>query len=203
MRVLDVGDGAVLVEFGTLDAVLAAFRALDSSRPDGVDDLVPAARTILVRFDRRVTNRESVRAWLRDLRPVDTAEEVRADAVDIGVHYDGPDLEEVGDLTGLGVAGVIAAHTGAEWTVAFAGFAPGFGYLVGGPESLHVPRRSSPRTSVPAGSVGLAGEFSGIYPRSSPGGWQLIGSTDVSLWDTDRDPPALLRPGVGVRFHAV
>jgi KipI family sensor histidine kinase inhibitor len=203
MRVLDVGDGAVLVEFGTLEAVLAAFRALDSSRPDGVDDLVPAARTILVRFDRRVTNRESVRAWLRDLRPVDTAEEVRADAVDIGVHYDGPDLEEVGDLTGLGVAGVIAAHTGAEWTVAFAGFAPGFGYLVGGPESLHVPRRSSPRTSVPAGSVGLAGEFSGIYPRSSPGGWQLIGSTDVSLWDTDRDPPALLRPGVGVRFHAV
>lgn len=203
MRVLDVGDGAVLVEFGTLDAVLAAFRALDSSRPDGVDDLVPAARTILVRFDRRVTNRESVRAWLRDIRPVDAAEEVRADAVDIGVHYDGPDLEEVGDLTGLGVAGVIAAHTGADWTVAFAGFAPGFGYLVGGPESLHVPRRSSPRTSVPSGSVGLAGEFSGIYPRSSPGGWQLIGSTDVSLWDTDRDPPALLRPGVGVRFHAV
>lgn len=203
MRVLDVGDGAVLVEFGTLDAVLAAFRALDSSRPDGVDDLVPAARTILVRFDRRVTNRESVRAWLRDIRPVDAAEEVRADAVDIGVHYDGPDLDEVGDLTGLGVAGVIAAHTGADWTVAFAGFAPGFGYLVGGPESLHVPRRSSPRTSVPSGSVGLAGEFSGIYPRSSPGGWQLIGSTDVSLWDTDRDPPALLRPGVGVRFHAV
>lgn len=203
MRVLDVGDGAALVEFGTLDAVLAAFRALDSSRPDGVDDLVPAARTILVRFDRRVTNRESVRAWLRDIRPVDAAEEVRADAVDIGVHYDGPDLEEVGDLTGLGVAGVIAAHTGADWTVAFAGFAPGFGYLVGGPESLHVPRRSSPRTSVPSGSVGLAGEFSGIYPRSSPGGWQLIGSTDVSLWDTDRDPPALLRPGVGVRFHAL
>ncbi|WP_137874106.1 allophanate hydrolase subunit 1 [Rhodococcus sp. Q] len=203
MRVLDVGDGAALVEFGTLDAVLAAFRALDSSRPDGVDDLVPAARTILVRFDQRVTNRESVRAWLRDIRPVDAAEEVRADAVDIGVHYDGPDLEEVGDLTGLGVAGVIAAHTGADWTVAFAGFAPGFGYLVGGPESLHVPRRSSPRTSVPSGSVGLAGEFSGIYPRSSPGGWQLIGSTDVSLWDTDRDPPALLRPGVGVRFHAL
>ena len=203
MRVLDVGDGAVLAEFGTLDAALATFRALDSSRPDCVDDLVPAARTILVRFDRRVTNRESVRAWLRDIRPVDTAEEVRADAVDIGVHYDGPDLEEVGDLTGLGVAGVIAAHTEAEWTVAFAGFAPGFGYLVGGPESLHVPRRSSPRTSVPSGSVGLAGEFSGIYPRSSPGGWQLIGSTDVSLWDTDRDPPALLRPGVGVRFRAV
>ena len=203
MRVLDVGDGAVLAEFGTLDAALAAFRALDSSRPDGVDDLVPAARTILVRFDRRVTNRESVRAWLRDIRPVDAAEGVRADAVDIGVHYDGPDLEEVGDLTGLGVAGVIAAHTEAEWTVAFAGFAPGFGYLVGGPESLHVPRRSSPRTSVPSGSVGLAGEFSGIYPRSSPGGWQLIGSTDVSLWDTDRDPPALLRPGVGVRFRAV
>ncbi|CRK50254.1 Allophanate hydrolase subunit 1 [Rhodococcus sp. RD6.2] len=203
MRVLDVGDGAVLVEFGTLDAVLAAFRALDSSRPDGIDDIVPAARTILVRFDRRVTNRESVRAWLRDIRPVDTAEGVRADAIDIGVHYDGPDLEEVGDLTGLGVAGVIAAHTGADWTVAFAGFAPGFGYLVGGPESLHVPRRSSPRTSVPSGSVGLAGGFSGIYPRSSPGGWQLIGSTDVSLWDTDRDPPALLRPGVGVRFRAV
>jgi KipI family sensor histidine kinase inhibitor len=203
MRLLDVGDGAVLAEFDTLDAVLALFGALDGTRPPGVDDLVPAARTILVRFDPHVTTRDDVRSWLRGTRPAAVTAGGQGNTVHIDVRYDGPDLEEVGAVTGLGVDGVVAAHTGAVWTVAFAGFAPGFGYLVGGPESLHVPRRSTPRTSVPPGSVGLAGEFSGIYPRSSPGGWQLIGSTDVALWDTDRDPPALLRPGVTVRFHAL
>ncbi|WP_043806578.1 5-oxoprolinase subunit B family protein [Rhodococcus triatomae] len=203
MRVLDVGDGGVLAEFDTLDAVLALFGALDEARPPGVDDLVPAARTILVRFDPRVTTHEAVRSWLRRTRPADVRARGHGDSVHIEVRYDGPDLDEVGALTGLGVDGVVAAHTGAVWTVAFAGFAPGFGYLVGGPESLHVPRLATPRTSVPPGSVGLAGEFSGVYPRSSPGGWQLIGSSDAPLWDTDRDPPALLRPGVSVRFHAV
>ena len=91
---------------------------------------------------------------------------------------------------------VVAAHTAAPLRVGFGGFAPGFAYLVGGDERLHVPRRAEPRTKVPAGSVGLAGEFSGVYPRESPGGWQLIGRTDAVLWDVDRDPPALLIPGM-------
>jgi KipI family sensor histidine kinase inhibitor len=99
---------------------------------------------------------------------------------------------------------VVAAHTQTPWRVGFAGFAPGFGYLVGGDERLRVPRRSEPRTKVPIGAVGLAGEFSGVYPRESPGGWQLIGHTSeeqAALWDVDRDPPALLTPGQWVQFR--
>jgi KipI family sensor histidine kinase inhibitor len=119
---------------------------------------------------------------------------------EIVVRYDGPDLDEVARLTGLTHAEVVAAHTGTPWRVAFGGFAPGFAYLVGGDPRLHVPRRERPRPSVPAGSVGLAGEFSGVYPRSSPGGWQLVGTTDAVLWDADREPPALLSPGTTVRF---
>jgi KipI family sensor histidine kinase inhibitor len=98
---------------------------------------------------------------------------------------------------------VVARHTGSEWTVAFAGFAPGFGYLTGGDPRLEVPRRETPRTRIPAGSVGLAGRFAGVYPHDSPGGWQLIGSTTLRVWDLDRDPPALLAPGVRVRFEEV
>jgi biotin-dependent carboxylase-like uncharacterized protein len=123
--------------------------------------------------------------------------------VEIPVSYDGPDLALVADLTGLSPADVVAAHTGTPWTVAFGGFAPGFAYLVGGDPRLTVPRKTTPRTRVPAGAVGLAGEFSGIYPTSSPGGWQLLGRTDVVLFDPDADPPALLTPGTRVRFRAV
>lgn len=125
-----------------------------------------------------------------------------ARTVEVPATYDGADLDEVAALTGLDPDAVVAAHTGTPWTVAFGGFAPGFAYLVGGDERLRVPRRPEPRTAVPAGSVGLAGEFSGIYPSASPGGWQLIGRTDVVLWDLDRDPPALFRPGDWVRFVA-
>ncbi len=98
---------------------------------------------------------------------------------------------------------MVAAHTGTAWTAAFSGFAPGFAYLTGGDPRLSVPRRAEPRTRVPAGAVALAGGFSGVYPRASPGGWQLLGRTDLAVWDLARDPPALLRPGVRVRFTAV
>lgn len=118
----------------------------------------------------------------------------------IPVAYDGADLDEVARLTGLSRREVVAAHTGTSWRVAFGGFAPGFAYLVGGDPRLQVPRRDTPRTSVPAGSVALAGEFSGVYPRESPGGWQLVGRTDRVMWDVDREPPALLAPGATVRF---
>jgi KipI family sensor histidine kinase inhibitor len=127
---------------------------------------------------------------------------VNAD-VQIDVVYDGEDLDEVARLTGMTPDQVIAAHTGTPWRVGFGGFAPGFAYLLGGDSRLEVPRRSEPRTKVPAGAVGLAGEFSGVYPRESPGGWQLIGRTDAVLWDVDRDNPALLTPGMWVQFKAV
>ncbi|UYP19401.1 5-oxoprolinase subunit PxpB [Rhodococcus sp. Z13] len=202
MRILRAGDSALLAEFESLDEVLAQWRALDEARLRGVVDLVPAARTILVVFDPVETTAEKVRRWIADTPPLppDTAPSAE---VEIGVRYDGPDLEEVGRLTGLDTDEVVAAHTSTAWTVAFGGFAPGFAYLTGGDERLHVPRRESPRTVVPAGAVGLAGEFSGVYPRRSPGGWQLIGTTDVPLWDPQRSPAALLRPGHSVRFVAL
>ncbi|MFG1784792.1 allophanate hydrolase subunit 1 [Rhodococcus oryzae] len=203
MHLLDAGDGGVLAEFDDLDTVLAHYRALDANRPAGVVDLVPAARTILVRFDPGRTDRARIARWLRETGPESGTHAKAGALVRIPVHYDGPDLAAVGELTGLGPDGVVAAHTGSDWTVAFAGFAPGFGYLVGGDSRLRVPRRDDPRTEVPAGAVGLAGEFSGIYPRKSPGGWQLIGHTTEQMWDADREPPALLRPGDTVRFVAV
>ncbi|MBF0663672.1 MULTISPECIES: 5-oxoprolinase subunit B family protein [unclassified Rhodococcus (in: high G+C Gram-positive bacteria)] len=202
MRILPNGDAALLAEFASLDDVLAHYRALDADRPHGVVDLVPAARTVLVRFEPREIRGDTVRRWIAETPPVD-ADTLVADEIVIDVRYDGPDLTEVGERTGLGADGVISAHTDRAWTVAFGGFAPGFAYLTGGDDRLQVPRRESPRVAVPAGAVGLAGEFSGIYPRQSPGGWQLIGTTDAELWQPDRIPAALLRPGVRVRFRPV
>ncbi|WP_305093775.1 allophanate hydrolase subunit 1 [Prescottella sp. R16] len=201
MRLLDMGDRALLVEFDDLASTLAHYRGLAAQPHPAVTDLVPAARTVLVQF--RGTRRDAVAAWVRATAPLTADELPPADPVTVPVRYDGPDLDEVGELTGLGADGVVAAHTGQVWTVAFAGFSPGFGYLVAADDTLHVPRRATPRTRVPAGAVGLAGEFSGIYPRPSPGGWQLIGTTTEPMWDVDRDPPALLQPGVTVTFVAV
>ncbi|UGQ57937.1 allophanate hydrolase subunit 1 [Rhodococcus pyridinivorans] len=202
MKILRAGDNALLAEFDSLDEVLAHFRALDRERPRGVVDLVPAARTLLVCFDPSETGAQVVHKWVTTTPPV-SGDDVDIEEVTLEVRYNGVDLEEVGELTGLDADGVIAAHTGSLWTVAFGGFAPGFAYLTGGDSRLHVPRRSSPRTSVPSGAVGLAGEFSGVYPRKSPGGWQLIGTSDAPLWQPDRTPAALLRPGCAVRFVAI
>lgn len=201
MRILDVGDRALLAEFDGLDATLAHYRAMVAERHPAVTELVPAARTVLVRFEG--VRPDVIAAWMRATTPSPADRTTPVDVVEIPVRYDGPDLDEVAVLTGLGIDGVIDAHTGQTWTVAFVGFSPGFGYLVGEDARLHVPRRSSPRTTVPAGAVGLAGEFSGVYPRSSPGGWQLIGTTTETMWDVDRNPPALLRPGAAVTFVAV
>ncbi|MFD4368926.1 allophanate hydrolase subunit 1 [Rhodococcus sp. NPDC058521] len=203
MDVLEVGKAAVLAAFDDLDTTLGYFRALDNSRPAGVWELVPAARTVLVRFDPESIPHEKVVRWLRATQPNAAAGETSTAEVHIPVHYDGPDLDDVSEMTGLSIDEVISAHTGMPWTVAFSGFAPGFGYLAGGDARLHVPRRAEPRTAVPAGAVALASEFSGIYPRSSPGGWQLIGTTRTVIWDPVRSPPALLRPGTTVRFEAV
>lgn len=199
MRVLPCADVGLLVELADLDEVLALYAELVDAPPEGVVDLVPAARTLLLRLDPHRTDAQEVERAVRSARP---RPGTRPDAghLEVPVTYDGEDLAEVGRLTGLGERGVVEAHTSQEWTVAFCGFAPGFGYLVGTDDRLHVPRRTTPRTKVPAGAVALAGEFTGVYPRESPGGWQLIGHTTVQPWDLDRDPPALLSPGVRVRF---
>ena len=124
-----------------------------------------------------------------------------ADVVRIPVVYDGPDLAEVADATGLTTREVVGLHTAATYRVDFCGFAPGFGYLSGLPEALHRPRRQTPRTRVPAGAVAIASHYSAVYPTASPGGWHLLGSTDVSMFDPARTPPALLAPGTRVRFE--
>jgi KipI family sensor histidine kinase inhibitor len=201
VRVLPYGDRALLVEVADLAAVQRVRSALERTPLPGQVELVPAARTVLVRLDRAPAQTEA--AVLRRLDLAGPETPPTGPAVELPVVFDGPDLAEVARITGRDEPGVVAALTAVELTVAFGGFAPGFGYLTGLPEGLHVPRRSTPRTRVPAGAVGLAGPFAGAYPRSSPGGWQLVGRTDAVLFDPDRDPPALLVPGARVRFREV
>lgn len=202
-----MGRTALLVEVADTDAALAlrAHLAALVERAEGVwadvDHLVVGARTVLVRLRDGARLADVGRACAAVAATVDPAAVERSDdAVEIPVRYDGPDLDEVAALTGLSREEVVRAHTGTTWRVGFGGFAPGFAYLVDGDPRLEVPRRAEPRTRVPAGSVALAGRFSGVYPQDSPGGWQLVGSTDAVLWDADRDPPALLAPGRSVRF---
>jgi KipI family sensor histidine kinase inhibitor len=202
--VVDYGDRALMVQCGSTTEVLAWADALRDAAIPGVVDVVPAARTVLVKLD-GPRYQGVIRQRLRKMRVAaapDASSERRADVV-IDVAYDGPDLAEVAGHTGLSIAAVIDAHTATLWRVGFSGFAPGFAYLVDGDPRLRVPRRPEPRTSVPAGSVGLAGEFSAVYPRRSPGGWQLIGRTDAALWDLRRPDPALLTQGMWVQFRAV
>jgi KipI family sensor histidine kinase inhibitor len=201
--VLDYGDQALLLQFDSTTDVLAWAAALREAALPGVLDIVPASRTVLLKLD-GPRQQSAIRRRLRSLQvaPDLMATAPPADPMTIDVVYDGADLAEVADLTGLTTAQVINAHTATPWHVGFGGFAPGFAYLVGGDPRLAVPRRSEPRSSVPAGAVGLAGEFTGIYPRRSPGGWQLIGHTDVVMWDIDRPNPALLTPGMWVQFRA-
>ena len=200
MRILPAGDAAVLVELADLAEAGRLYASLRADPLPGTLDLVPATRTVLVTLDRTVTGPEQVAAALRSRSPADAPDPGRGELVELPTRYDGPDLAEVAALTGLAEAEVVRRHADSEWTVEFCGFAPGFAYLTGGDPALRVPRRETPRTAVPGGSVGLADGFSGAYPRRMPGGWQLIGRTDAVLWDLDRDPPALLPPRTRVRF---
>ena len=199
MRVLPCGSAALLVELGSGDEVARLHAGLEAAPPTGVEELVPGARSVLVRFDRSATDRQRLAEAVRAV-PLLDAGTTESALVEIPVVYDGEDLEEVADLTGLSTAEVVARHSASSYRVAFCGFAPGFAYLTGLPAELHVPRRATPRVSVPAGAVAIAGEHAAVYPRSSPGGWRLLGRTDLVLWDLARDPPALLRPGTRVRF---
>ena len=189
----------LLVECADLTATMALHHSLEAADLPGVTELIPAARTVLLSFDPARTSAEILAEAVRGLGHTESVSDT-AREVTIEVRYDGEDLAEVADLLSVSPAEVVKRHQAATWQVAFAGFAPGFGYLAGDDELFNVPRRSSPRTRVPVGSVALAGEFTGVYPRSSPGGWQLIGRTDAKLWDLDRQPPALFVPGTIVKF---
>ncbi|MFG2193831.1 allophanate hydrolase subunit 1 [Streptomyces sp. NPDC048639] len=200
LTALPAGEHGLLLELGSgeeaeaLHAELLRRRDLDELPP--TREIIPAARTVLI------TGLPDPGAFAAELTrwsipPITRGQE---SAVEIPVRYDGPDLASVADHWGVAEDEVARIHAGTEFRVAFCGFAPGFGYLTGLPETCHVPRHSTPRTKVPAGAVALAGTYTGVYPRSSPGGWQLIGTTDAVLWDPVREPAALLAPGTRVRF---
>ncbi|MFE5894672.1 5-oxoprolinase subunit PxpB [Streptomyces sp. NPDC056468] len=202
MRALPVGDDALLVEVASGEEARALHAELLRRRAEGslsVREIVPAARTVLldgladpVRLASELTTSE-----------VPPAPPRRREVVELPVRYDGPDLADVAAHWGVSPTEVAHIHADTEFSVAFCGFAPGFGYLTGLPPRYDVPRRATPRTAVPAGAVALAGPYTGVYPRSSPGGWQLIGTTDTVLWDHTRVPAALLSPGTRVRFVPV
>ncbi len=189
------GDRAWLLDLpddGSAPRVARALRGLP------LEEVVPGHSTVLavgtVPADELLAAAECALA--------DRDDEPDVATVEIPVTYDGPDLDEVARLTGLGTDEIVARHAAGAYVVAFVGFAPGFGYLVGGDARLHVPRRAEPRERVPGGTVAIAGPYSGVYPRQSPGGWQLIGRTEATLFDVEREPPALLQPGDHVRFIA-
>lgn len=202
MKVLPVGEDALLVEVSSGEEAQALHAELVRRRAEGslsAREIVPAARTVLL-DGLDAPARVAAELTAAELPPAPP----RARAVvELPVRYDGPDLADVAAHWGVPEREVARIHAQTEFRVAFCGFAPGFGYLTGLPPRYDVPRRATPRTAVPAGSVALAGPYTGVYPRSSPGGWQLIGTTDAVLWDHARVPAALLSPGTPVRFVPV
>ncbi|MGX5208416.1 5-oxoprolinase subunit B family protein [Streptomyces violaceus] len=199
MKVRSVGEDALLVEVASGDEAQALHAELLRRRAEGslsAREIVPAARTVLL-DGLDAPARLAAELTAAELPP---APPRAREVVEIPLRYDGPDLADVAALWGVPEREVARIHAETEFRVAFCGFAPGFGYLTGLPSRYDVPRRPTPRTAVPAGSVALAGPYTGVYPRSSPGGWQLIGTTDTVLWDHARVPAALLSPGTRVRF---
>jgi KipI family sensor histidine kinase inhibitor len=200
VRFLPAGPEALLVEVAGLEEVAALQAEVQRRRRAGwspaLVDVIPGARTLLLDgIDDIPAAIRELRSWTVPPAPADEGE-----TVEIACVYDGADLAEVAAAWSVPVEAVAAHHSSVAHAVAFCGFNPGFAYLAGLAPDQAVPRRDNPRTAVPAGSVAVAGLYTGVYPRSSPGGWQLIGHTDAVLWDERREPPALLVPGRRVRF---
>jgi KipI family sensor histidine kinase inhibitor len=207
IRVLAVGSSALLVCLDNPEHVTALYHDLLADPPEGFVEAIPAAETVMVVFDPSRTAAQALGPRLHA-----AAERVSTNAhspyepdahqgpvITIPVVYDGPDLDETARRSGLSVEEVVRRHEAGEYVVAFCGFAPGFAYLSG----LHLPRRSVPRTRVPAGSVAVSDRYTSVYPHESPGGWHLLGRTTMVMWDLEREPPALLTPGTRVRFESV
>lgn len=217
MRFLGVNNSAFLIELADLEETLALFDRLQQEIRRGQKDLqgqekfksqeslqaiveiIPAARTLLIKFDPSLSDENTLETKIAGLK-LEKGQQKSGKLVEIPVVYDGEDLDDVAALLKIDREEVIRRHTESHYQVAFCGFAPGFAYLTGGDPLFNVPRRASPRKSIPAGSVALAGKFGGVYPQPSPGGWQLIGRTNVKMFDLDRDPPSLLKPGDRVHF---
>lgn len=200
MRLLPVRGDCILVELADLGEALALFDALENHPVAGVREIIPAARTLLISFDPATLPEDRLAEAVAALAGGER-KAVFGHLVEIPVRYDGEDLPEVAGILGMSADEVVRLHCESNYVAALTGFAPGFAYLTGGDPRLTVPRRKTPRMQVPAGAVGLAGEFSGVYPKASPGGWQLIGTTPLAMFDVDRMPASLLQPGTRVRFR--
>ncbi|MEO6125857.1 MAG: 5-oxoprolinase subunit PxpB [Ilumatobacteraceae bacterium] len=201
VTILAYGPAAALLEVADTATAAALAGHLQRLRITGridVVDVVPAARTVLV----QCSSPDALAGALRLATEFETMAlpPDAANIVEIPVRYDGPDLDDVAAATGLAAAEVVRLHCAVIYVAAFSGFAPGFTYLVGLDPALHLPRLSTPRQRIPAGSVAIGGEFTGVYPTASPGGWRLLGSTDAVLWDLHRATPTLIPPGSRVRF---
>ena len=202
LRFLPAGQDGLLVELDDLGTTLTLHDRLRADSLDGLKDIVVGARTLLLCFDGRLTEPSTLADRIRRL-DLSSRSLRQGETLEIPVSYDGEDLEDVARHLGWSVPELIRRHGAATYTVAFTGFAPGFAYMTSDDPALDVPRRTSPRTRIPAGSVALGGRFGGIYPADSPGGWQLIGRTALKMWDANRSPPALLQPGHRVRFRDI
>ena len=197
MNVRPVGERGLLVELPDNAAAQQFARHVRAHFGDRVQEVVPGHATVLIVGTRRRLPAAELSGWTpgpQNARP-------ESEALEIPVTYDGPDLDGVAQACGVSREELIRRHVAATYTVAFLGFAPGFAYLIGGDGSLRPGRHDEPRERVPAGAVALAGEYSAVYPRASPGGWQVIGSTELVMFDPARDPPALAAPGRAVRFR--
>lgn len=217
MKARPCGDAAVLIDIDDAesieagltvqDGVLSIHQRLKDAQQrglEGIVDMVPAARTLLVMLDPKIQPPRDFVAKMESLHletPAVGNLSSGEDIVTVPTVYDGPDLGTVAELWGVSADDVVSMHSGMTWKAAFGGFAPGFTYLLPTGDFPTVPRLDSPRPRIPQGSVGMAGAFSGVYPQQSPGGWQLLGHTDLAMWDTSRTPPALIRPGQLVRFE--
>ena len=203
MRFLSVNVDSFLIELASLEETLALYSKLQQVKLDGIKELIPAAKTILVFFNEFETTLQKLVFCIEKLE-IGSSIDRQAEEVIIPIIYDGEDLSQVAELQGMSVAEVIKKHQQSIWNVAFIGFAPGFAYLTSSDHPFtDIPRLKVPRKKIPAGSLGLAGKYSGIYPKDSPGGWQLIGTTLEKMWDLDRKNPALLLPGMKVHFEDV
>ncbi len=204
MTIRRAGEHALLVETGSLETSHRLDALLRAERLAEVEEIVPGPETVLVVAPGADQARlASLLTSLFGTAQAAAGQEM-ADgpgSVVIPVAYNGEDLESVASLSGMPVDEVIARHAGSEFVVGWLGFAPGFAYLIGLDPALHLPRLAVPRTSVPPGSVAIAGPYSAVYPSPSPGGWWLLGHTDLRVWDVAADSPALLPPGTRVRFR--
>ncbi|MFW1951973.1 5-oxoprolinase/urea amidolyase family protein [Acinetobacter beijerinckii] len=203
MRFLSVNLDCFLIEFQSLEETMAVYYCLKQAQHPHIKELIPAARSILIYFDPLLVEIRSLIQWISNQKIGQHVLRQGKEIV-INTRYNGIDLNNVAEYLGISTDQVIQKHTNSDWQVAFIGFAPGFAYLIN-PKQVFgsIPRLASPRKKVSAGAVGLAGEYSGIYPKDSPGGWQLIGQTDEILWDSQRKQPALLLPSDRVIFKDI